>query len=780
MHDKTYTGQTAEVEPLNKKAASKELNVKTMLELDNIAEELTEAKRTELSQDVIDGYTDDKASRSNREERMKAAMALAMQQTSEKSDPWDGCANVIVPIITTAAMQFAAKAYPAIINDSVVAKPKVIGSDKGVPQMDELGNPVLDEETGEPVMVGAGEKEAKGKRITDFLNYQLMEKVENWEEDTDRLLNILPVTGNVYRKWHWGDDKPVSGLILPKNFIVDYFTTDLDKARKTQEFVLYPWEIKERVKAEIYLKFDLDASESTTEEADEVVPDTRKEGQSTGDEDSPHVMIEQHVRLDLDNDGYEEPYIATVHIPTKTLVRLRANYEKDGITYTDEKETEILRIKSEVYFVKYGFIPSPDGSFYDLGFGDVLYNLNESINSIVNRLLDAGSLASTSSGFVGRGIKLKGGVQKVKPGEFPVIDTKGGSIRDNFVQIQHPEPSQTLFQLLNMLIDMAKEITFSNQVIEADSAGNMAVGVALQLVEQELTGFKSIHKRVRRSLKKELAILYRMNQLYLDPELYQRVLDTPVGEDFNGVDFDIVPVADSTMLTDTQKIARAQLLDQYKDDPRVDGAKLLEEIFEATGLNTDLILGNPKQQEDPMVEMQRMLTQIEGLKAENAAKALEMKAQKDQQDIELKAAQAQHQARINQEQAANKSQSDQMQLAIKSQEAQMKMQADVHKLQIERAKLDSNDRKSDKEIQKMDAQIVAIYANIELEKQKAQTMAAEKSEKKEEKKSAESTQTAQSGDNSKALAEAVKSLKGDKKSIKLERKKDGSIVGEIK
>jgi len=783
-----YELEDAEAKPVDAEVVSKkELNVKTMLELDNIAEELTEEKRNKLAKEVVDGYNADKQSRSFRETRMEESMKLAMQEVSEKTSPWEGCANVIIPMITSAALGFAARAYPSIIDDATVAKTKIIGNDDGTPQPvidpmtgqppidQETGQPVLDPETGQPPveMIGAGDKKAKGDKRADFLNWQLMEQSENWESDTDRLLHILPVTGNVYRKWHWSDDKPVSGLVLPKNFIVDYFTTDLDKARKTQEFVLYPWEIEERIRSGQYVKFELG---DPGEEASEIVPDTRDEGNENSDEDaSPHAMIEQHARLDLDNDGYEEPYIATVHIASSKLVRLRANYEEDGIVYKDDKETEIVKIKEEVYFVKYGFIPSPDGSFYDLGFGDILFNLNESANSVINRLLDAGTLASTSSGFIGRGMKIKGGKVKVGIGEFPVIDTKGGSIRDNFVQLNHPEPSQVLFSLLGSLMEMAKEITFSNQVMEGEG-GNMPVGTVLQMVEQGLTGFKAVHKRVRRALKTELNVLSRMNALYMDPAMYEEILDEPVDANFMGVDYDIVPIADATMLTNSQKVARSQVLKEYVDHPLVDGPALMKSIFEAVGADKKLVKDQlPATPDDPMVEMQKMLTQIEGLKAQNAGKALEMKAQKDQQDIQLKSAQAQHQAQLNEVAAQSKSQQDQMQLAIKSQEAQMKMNTQVHELELKRAEMQGKDAKTAKEVEKIDAQILEIYAKIDLARQTAATNAIEK----QESESKESAEKESKGSETKALAEAVKSLKGEKKSIKLERKQDGSITGEI-
>lgn len=708
------------------KTKSKDLNVRTMLELDNITEKLTADERKKLAMEVIEGYKADKESRSMREGRMEAAMRLAMQETQEKTSPWEGCANVIVPLITTAAMHFAARAYPAIVNDGSVAKVKVIGNDDGVeqPVIDPMtGQPAIDEQ-GQPIIevIGKDAKKMRGERVSDFLNYQLCEQAENWEEDMDRLLHILPVTGNVYRKWHWHEDKPVSGLILPKQFIVDYFTTDLEKARKTQAFNLYSWEIEERIRGGLYQKFDYLANEKD-EAAEDNVPDTRDEGQSNTDsEASPHAMLEQHFRYDLDGDGYDEPYIATVHLASETLVRLRANWEEDGIK---EKNGEIVSIKEEVYFVKYGFIPSPDGSFYDLGFGDLLYNINETVNSLINRLLDSGTLASTSSGFVGRGIKIKGGSLTVKNGEFPVIDTKGGSIRDNFVQLKHPEPSQVLFQMLGSLIDIAKEITFSNQVMEGEG-GNMPVGTVLQLVEQGLTGFKAVHKRIRRALGKELKVLYRLNQLNLDPMLYQEVMDMPVDNDFVGVDFDIVPIADSSMLTNQQKIARSQVLAQYKDDPRVDGAGVLEQIFDAIGADTKLVIGNPPPQTDPMVEMQKMMIETEQYKAQIKEQSEQAKTQREAMKFELEQQKAQHQAMLDEMKAEAKARTDMLQAELKAQEQQFKIEKLMQELAIKQAEGATKDAKTIAEIQKIEKQIELLNVQKEVSIAQAQNAMAAK------------------------------------------------------
>lgn len=610
------------------------MDIKEILEYEgNLLDELSEEEQVVISSEVRDGFNADKESRSFREQRMEDAMRLAMQETDEKSFPWVGCANVIIPLITTSSMHFAARAFPAIIHGDEVSKSKAIGYDDGEVQRDEQGQPVIDPKTQKPVMINVGVKKEKGEALSRFVNWQLLEQSKTWVNDTDRLLHCLPVTGNVYRKWRWGEDKPESGIILPKNFIVDYFTTDLAKARKSHTFVMQAWEIEEQIRAENYIEFDI--TDAPSQDAQDIVPDTRDEGTVTSEQDeAPHGMIEQYFRYDLDDDGYAEPYIATYHMPSEKVVRLEKNFVEDGVKF---KKDLVVSIKEETNFIKYGFIPSPDGSFYDLGFGDILFNLNKSVNSIVNRLLDAGTLASTSNGLIGRELKLKGGEVSLTPGKFKVVESRGVSIRDNFVQIQHAEPSKVLFELLGMLIEMAKEVTFSNKVMSGEQQSNMPVGTVLQLVEQGLTGFKAIYKRTFGSIKEEIEAVWRLNSLYLDEEKLQRVLDKDgvnVG-DYKGIDYDIVPVCDPSMITDQQRISKAMFAAEFKDDPRVDGVEILKNVFDAAGLDKRIVTGNPEPQEDPIAKANMMIAEAEQLKAQIKGLEAELKSQKQQFDSQV-------------------------------------------------------------------------------------------------------------------------------------------------
>lgn len=774
-------------------AIIKDIPMKELLKASNVADLLDEKTLDDLAEQVVDSYKTDKASRSHREHSMTEAMNMALQLSEEKTFPWPNASNVIFPIITEAAITFGARAYPAIVRGDRIALGKVIGSDKGQPALDQMGQkiPILDEQgkrqpdpdnEGMPLfqMAGAGQKKKRAKRIADYMNYQLMEEIEGWEEDTDKLLTALPITGNMYRKIYFNTElqRPETSLVYPRHLIVNYKAKSLARApRITEEVELYPYEIMERILNKTFLDFKFHVAN----EEDAPLSDTDQAAGLQADYDNPHLFLQQCRKLDLDGDGYPEPYIITVHKDKTKTVRIKANFDKDGITRN--KDEQISKIKCEEYYVKYGFIPSPDGSFYDLGWGELLLSLSKTINATLNKMIDAGTLATTSQGFIARGFKVRGGDKRFKPAEFKVADTRGVPLREGIFQMQHPEPSNVLFQLLGLLIESAKSIASLKEVLAGEQIANQSGIAALTLIEQGLTGFKSIYKRVYRSVKEELRLLYRLNSLYLNEQEYFRVMDEEQAvarADFDLKSVDVMPAADPTIVTDMQRMAKAQFLDGYRDDPYFEPKKLRQKIFEYIGEDSEeLIVDAPPTPEDPMIEIQKMVTQIEGLKAENQAKGLEMKAQKDAQEIQLKSAQAEHQANINQMQADSKAQADQMAIAIKTQEAQIKMEAQVHELELKRAEMSGKDAKTAAEVEKINAQILEIYAKIELAKQQAITTANEKQEKKESEKSEKAENQENMGAAIKPLAEAVKSLKSDKKKLEIKKHSDGSITGSI-
>jgi hypothetical protein len=262
--------------------------------------------------------------------------------------------------------------------------------------------------------------------------------------------------------------------------------------------------------------------------------------------------------LDLDGDGYEEPYIVVVDRNSKEVLRVVARFFASNVKFSENGK--VLSIKAENYFTKYPFIPSPDGGFYDLGFGALLGPLNQSINTLLNQLVDAGTMANTAGGFLSRGIKLRGGNYNFAPLEWKHVDTTGDDLRKGIMPLPVREPSNVLFQLLSLLINYGERIGGAVDILVGQNPGqNTPAETSRTMAEQGMKIFSGIFKRTYRSLKSEFRKLYRLNQLYINkPVKVAGMMITP--EDYEDTEKSIIPAADPNMVTDSQRYVQAQYL----------------------------------------------------------------------------------------------------------------------------------------------------------------------------------------------------------------------------
>ena len=596
---------------------------------DNVVDALDSAMIDKVGILVKREYDIDKASQQDWEDSNEEAMKLALQVAEEKSYPWPKAANIKYPLLTTASIQFAARAYPAILGKGDPVKGKVVGADLGQPKTDpQTGEPMMDPETGAPVWeIEPGDKRKRADRVGRHMSWQLTEQMVEWEEDTDKLLHILPVAGMAFRKSYFSPDlgRNKSELVLGQDLVVNSGAKSLATVpRATHEFTLYPTEVKERELAGLYREMDLG-----------VPPD------AGDDKDAPHEYLEQHRRLDLDGDGYAEPYIVIIHKETSRVARIVANYEVEDIAFNDKDQ--VARIDPIEYFTKYSFLPNPTGKFHDIGFGFLLRPLNEAVNTTLNQMLDAGHLAVVGGGFIGSGARLRGGRQKFRPGEYKPVDVSGSTLKDNIVPLPFPGPDAVLFQLLGLLIEAAKDISAVKDVLTGDLQGaNQSPTTTLAMIEQGMQVFTAIYKRIYRSLHSEYQKLFKLNAKYMEPESYFTVMDTPEAvhaEDYDTKDFDVVPVADPNVVTNMQKLARAEFLGTFKDDPLLDGRKVRERLLSAAGIEDieDLWAGQPPP--DPLVaqladeidikkrELDLKEIKLEGELAEMEAKTIKLLAE---------------------------------------------------------------------------------------------------------------------------------------------------------
>lgn len=578
----------------------------------NIAETLKAEQLVEIGTDVVEGYNTDKQSRDKWEQKVKEYYSLALQVAKEKSFPWPKASNIKFPLISTAAMQFGARAYPTLVPaNGKITQIKVFGQD---PQ---------------------GEKAARAKRISSHMDYQLTVQMEDWEEDQDKLLLMLPIVGIAFKKTYYDSSRRrnKSCLVFPQNLVVNYWTKSLEDAYRVTEVLYFNRnEIKEKQLKKIYSKVDL---------GDPVVQlDTDNERRDfeppAADKSTPYKILEQHTYLDLDDDGYFEPYIVTVDYNSRKVLRIVARFKEDGIE-TDE-DGNVTYIKPDNYYTKFPFIPNPDGSFYDLGFGHLLGPINESVNTIINQLVDAGTLRNLQSGFLGKGIQIRKGEQRFQPGEWKQVNAIGDDLRKQIVPLPTNEPSSVLFQLLGLLIQSGKELASIAEIFVGKMPGqNTPAYTTKETVEQGMKLFTAIYKRVYRAQTKELKKIYELNRYYLDPQEYVSILDEPVQqEDYKAAPDDLMPAADPSASSNTEKLAKAEALMQLLPlgtvNPMAVTMRWLDALDET---NPQELIIPPEQQQpppDPKVEAMKAQSQIKMQESQAKMQMDQVKAALDQQE----------------------------------------------------------------------------------------------------------------------------------------------------
>lgn len=588
--------------------------LRALLESINIAEKLDKDLLTKIGHQCKAGYDQDYESRQNWEKNIDDWTKLAIQTKEQKSYPWPKASNIKYPLLSTAAMQFAARAYPSLIpSDGQVVKAKVIGKDP------------------------TGEKKQKAEHTSIFVSYQLMEEMDGWEEDMDKLLIMLPVVGTMFKKTYWDKltEKNCSKLVMPKDLVVNYWAKNLESVERTSEYIeLSERLFKERVNGGIFLDVDLGRPQ---------LPDNKQAmNPLSNDSTTPYIFIEQHCFLDLDDDGYEEPYVVTFHKKSGRVVRITARFDEQGIK-TDDKG-KIIRIEPIQYYTKFGFIPNPDGGFYDLGFGNLLGPLNESVNTIINQLTDAGHLHNLQSGFIGKGLRLRMGEQRFQPGEWKAVNATADDIKKQIFPLPTKEPSSVLFQLMGALVTSAKELASVAEIFVGKMPGqNTPATTTMATIEQGMKVFTAVYKRIYRSLAKEYKKLYRLNEVYLNPQTYVEILDTNVNpDDFKTTGYDVCPGADPSAISQTERLLKAQGLVEMLPLGVLDPVKVAMRVLEAQEQPNiqDLLhpsvaqTGQPPQQPDPRAQELEMKSQAEQQKAGLKQQELEFKSQlaaRDQQ-----------------------------------------------------------------------------------------------------------------------------------------------------
>jgi chaperonin GroES len=586
-------------EPLERPPAGSLLE-SLLLQIDdiNIARYIDPQTLDTIGQECLREYEIDNTSRADWEDKARKAMQFAMMKTKPKVYPWPGASSTIYPLITQACLEFHSRITGAIMPGKEIVKGIVWGSDRGTPV-------TLDGKIGGPPRMGPdgqtplwlikpGEKRARAERVGEHMSWQLLDEMKEWAPQTDAFLLQLPAVGGFVRKTFRDPAVQANcslGVSLA-NLVWNYHAPSFDAApRHTEKILLYPNQIIEYERAGadesdsgegMFLKLEYASSGGGDGEHYDWSEDEFFSDDS--DDSAPQMFLEQHRLLDLDEDGYSEPYVVTLHRRSGKVVRIVSRYTKEGIDASSDGDT-ILMIRPTCHYTLYPFLPSIDGGSYPIGFGHLLRTINAAINTTFNQLFDSGHLANANPIFIGGQLDIPSGQSLFQVGRGIRVNTKGGNIRDSVVRLPIEGPNMALFQVLGALLSAGKEIGGIAQVLTGDAAiANAPPTTILALIEQGLKGYTAIAQRVFRAEKEELAKLYDLNRLYLTETAKYRIGDewrevTPEDYRLGG---GVEPVTDPTMATDMQKLARAQILIGFKDEPGLNKNEILRRVFEAS------------------------------------------------------------------------------------------------------------------------------------------------------------------------------------------------------
>jgi chaperonin GroES len=621
------------------------MELNALVTMTNIASEMSKEELDVIARNAIKGFNKDFQSCEDHFKQLAEWTDLAKQVSDEKTFPWQGASNVKYPLLSTAAMQFAARAYPSLLPSSgKIVKSVVIGKDP------------------------TERKSQIAEAVSIYMSYQLLNEMEGWEEDMDKLLIMLPIVGTLFKKTYYDPmtEKNCSKLVYTENLVCDYWTTSLDTAERISEcFELSKRKVTERVRSGLWVKVDLgDPSGDETGDVDET---------------TPYKFIEQHTFLDLDDDGYAEPYIVTVNLDSEQVVRITARFDPDNIVFKDiDGKQQLAYIKPTQYYTKYGFVPNPDGGFYDIGFGQLLGPLNESVNTLINQLIDSGTLNNLQSGFLGKGLKIRGGDHGFTPGEWKHVPVSGDDLRKQIVPLPSKEPSNVLYQLMGALITSGKELASVAEIFVGKMPGqNTPATTTMASIEQGMKVFTAVYKRIYRSLGEEFQKLYKLNSLYLDESKFVSVLDITVDKSFfDKKQNDIAPAADPTAASAQEKLMKAQGLLELLGTGVLDPVEVVRRII------------NAQEQPDPEKLFSQAVQQTGQLQPQPDPKLIEMemKSKMEQQKFALQAQndsrKAELEGREREAQLAMKAQEHSLDMQHQAQMSNIKAAEAIHKQRI--------------------------------------------------------------------------------------------------
>ena len=549
----------------------------------NLAEVIDERVLMDISSELLGYYEDDKSSRQDWEDAYTDGLNLLGIKYEEREEPFRGSSGVTHPVIAEAVTQFQAQAYKELLPSSGPVRTQVVGA-------------------------ATPEVQSQAQRVQEFMNYQIIHRMEEYDPEMDRLLFYLPLAGSAFKKVYFDDmlDRAVSRFVPADDLLVPYNATDLQSASRITHVIRMNSNDVRKYQAGGFYR---DVNLLPYEQEDEVREKERRlmGVERSGSDEQDCTILEVHTDLDLQGfehvnpidgepTGIKLPYIITIDEGSSKVLSVRRNWTEGDELYR--------RIE---YFTHFKFLPGL--GFYGFGLLHMIGGLGRSATSILRQLIDAGTLSNLPAGFKARGIRIRDSDEPLSPGEFRDIDVPGGALRESIMPLPYKEPSQTLMSLLGFVVDAGRRFAAIADMQVGDGNQQAAVGTTVALLERGSKVMSAIHKRLHYAQKQEFRMLARVFAESLPPMYPYNVYGAEAA--VKQMDFDervdVIPVSDPNIFSMSQRLALAQTqLQLAQSNPQMHNLyEAFRRIYEAIGVhNIEALLPAPQppQPVDPATE----------------------------------------------------------------------------------------------------------------------------------------------------------------------------------
>ena len=519
-------GMIIDFDPNSKEAGDEDFD-------SNLADFMDDSDLSDLGNELISSYKNDKESRSDWEETYTKGLDQLGLKMEERTTPWSGACGVFHPMLSEAVIRFQSQSITEMFPAQGPVRTKIVGK-------------ITEDKT------------KQAQRVEDYLNYLLTHEMSEYRTETEKMLFSLPLAGSAFRKVYFDPslDRPSSIFIPAEDVVINYGASDLETCERATHVMRKSSNAVRKMQVNgFYKDIDLPDSSRSYSDIDKKYDEITGES-STFNYDNNHTILEMQVDLDLK--GYEEtnesgeetgvaiPYVVTVDFPSGIILSIRRNYFED-----DPKKIR------RMHFVHYQYLPGL--GFYGFGLIHMVGGLAKSATSILRQLVDAGTLSNLPGGLKARGLRIKGDDTPIMPGEFRDVDVPGGAIRDNIAFLPYKEPSATLYQLLQNIVEEGRRFASISDMKISDMNNQAPVGTTLALMERNQKVMSAVQARLHAAMKKEFDILVGIVRDFTEPAY---PYETDEEEFIKAEDFDkridVLPVSDPNAATMAQRIMQYQ------------------------------------------------------------------------------------------------------------------------------------------------------------------------------------------------------------------------------